>query len=202
MWEDLISRIILKAGANLVLTDYAGWTDKIAGEQYPEADGLYRIIQYEPLGVCAGIGAWNASIAFFAFKTASAVAAGCTVSYESNPWSPQKADSYAADTSDLQLIYKGSEKSPLALLQLGDLVREAGFPPGVVQIVTGDGKTGAMLASHMDINKISFTGSVFAGKKVQELAAKSNLKRVVLELGGKSPSIIFEDANLENALTQ
>jgi aldehyde dehydrogenase (NAD+) len=71
---------------------------------------------------------------------------------------------------------------------------------GVVNIITGDGKTGAMLASHMDINKISFTGSVFAGKKVQEAATKSNLKRVVLELGGKSPSLIFEDADIENAL--
>jgi aldehyde dehydrogenase (NAD+) len=71
---------------------------------------------------------------------------------------------------------------------------------GVVNIITGDGKTGAMLAGHMDINKISFTGSVFAGKKVQELATKSNLKRVVLELGGKSPSLIFPDANIDNAL--
>ena len=71
---------------------------------------------------------------------------------------------------------------------------------GVLNIITGDGKTGAMLASHMDINKISFTGSVFTGKKVQELAAKSNLKRVVLELGGKSPSLIFADADIDNAL--
>jgi len=70
----------------------------------------------------------------------------------------------------------------------------------VLNIITGDGKTGAMLASHMDINKISFTGSVFTGKKVQELAAKSNLKRVVLELGGKSPSLIFADADIDNAL--
>ena len=102
----------------------------------------------------------------------------------------------------MQSIYKGSEKSPLGVLSLGALAKEAGFPPGVVNIVTGDGRTGAMLASHMKINKISFTGSGFAGKKVQELAAKSNLKRVTLELGGKSPSIIFEDADIENALTQ
>lgn len=102
----------------------------------------------------------------------------------------------------LQSIYKGSEKSPLGVLSLGALAKEAGFPPGVVNIVTGDGRAGAMLASHMKINKISFTGSGFAGKKVQELAAKSNLKRVTLELGGKSPSIIFDDADIENALTQ
>ncbi|KAH7074377.1 aldehyde dehydrogenase [Paraphoma chrysanthemicola] len=155
---------------------YAGWTDKLPGEQWPEEDGIYRIIQYDPLGVCAGIGAWNGSGIFFGFKVAAAVAAGCT------------------------FIYKGSEKSPIGLLQFGDLVKEAGFPPGVINIVTGDGKVGAALASHMDINKISFTGSVFAGKKVQELAAKSNLKRVTLELGGKSPSLIFADANIENAL--
>ncbi|KAF2114952.1 putative aldehyde dehydrogenase [Lophiotrema nucula] len=156
---------------------YAGWTDKLLGEQMPEdAGGIYRIIQYEPIGVCAGVGAWNASPVFFGFKVAAAMAVGCT------------------------FIYKGSEKSPLLLLQLGDLIKEAGFPPGVINILTGDGRAGSMLASHMDVNKISFTGSVFAGKKVQELAAKSNLKRVVLELGGKSPSLIFPDADIENAL--
>ena len=85
---------------------------------------------------------------FFAYKVAAALAVGCTV------------------------IYKGSEKSPIGKLQLGQLIKEAGFPPGVVNIITGDGKVGAALASHMDINKISFTGSSFAGKKVQELAAK------------------------------
>ncbi|KAF2824056.1 aldehyde dehydrogenase [Ophiobolus disseminans] len=156
---------------------YAGWTDKLPGEQWPEEDGIYRVVQYDPVGVCAGIGAWNGSGLFFGFKVAAALAAGCT------------------------FIYKGSEKSPVGLLQLGDLIKEAGFPPGVVNILTGDGKVGAALASHMDINKISFTGSMFAGKKVQELAAKSNLKRVTLELGGKSPSLIFADANLDNALT-
>ncbi|KAF2474059.1 aldehyde dehydrogenase [Lindgomyces ingoldianus] len=155
---------------------YAGWTDKVTGEQYPEVDGVYKIVQYEPVGVCAGIGAWNASPMFFGAKVAAAMAVGCT------------------------FIYKGSEKSPLGVLALGDLVKEAGFPPGVINIISGDGRAGSMLASHMDINKISFTGSVFAGKKVQELAAKSNLKRVVLELGGKSPSIIFDDADIENAL--
>lgn len=99
------------------------------------------------------------------------------------------------------MIYKASEKSPVGILQIGELIKEAGFPAGVVNILTGDGKVGSALASHMDINKISFTGSVFAGKKVQELAAKSNLKRVTLELGGKSPSLIFADANIENALS-
>ncbi|KAF1851157.1 aldehyde dehydrogenase [Cucurbitaria berberidis CBS 394.84] len=155
---------------------YAGWTNKLPGEQWPEEDGFYKIVQYDPVGVCAGIGAWNGTGLFFGYKVAAALAAGCT------------------------FIHKGSEKSPIGVLQLGELIKEAGFPPGVVNIITGDGKVGAALASHMDINKISFTGSVFAGKKVQELAAKSNLKRVTLELGGKSPSLIFSDANMENAL--
>jgi len=110
-----------------------------------------QIIQYDPVGVCAGIDAWNGSGIFFAFKIAAAMAAGCT------------------------FIYKGSEKSPIGMLQLGQFVKEAGFPPGVINIITGDGQVGAALASHMDINKISFTGSAFAGKKVQELAAKRHV---------------------------
>lgn len=110
------------------------------------------------MGVCAGIGAWNGTGVFFALKVAAALAAGCT------------------------FIYKGSEKSPIGVLQLGQFVKEAGFPPGVINIVTGDGKVGAALAGHMDINKISFTGSAFAGKKVQELAAK----RCVLVMSCKS----------------
>jgi aldehyde dehydrogenase (NAD+) len=105
-------------------------------------------VQYEPVGVCAGIGAWNGTGLFVGFKIAPALAAGCT------------------------FIYKASEKSPIGVLQLGDLIKEAGFPAGVINLVTGDGKVGSAMASHMDINKISFTGSVFAGKKVQELAAK------------------------------
>ena len=83
---------------------------------------------------------------------------------------------------------------------LGKLIVEAGFPPGVFQILTGDGSTGALLASHMKVAKISFTGSIATGKTVQKLAASSNLKRVTLELGGKSPAVVFDDANLENAV--
>ncbi|EMD67480.1 hypothetical protein COCSADRAFT_157857 [Bipolaris sorokiniana ND90Pr] len=163
-----------------IASDYfrymAGWTDKVPGEQWPEVDGIYKIVEYEPVGVCAGIGAWNGAMMFFALKVAPAVATGCTI------------------------VYKGSEKTPIGLIQVGELVKEAGFPPGVINIITGDGKVGAAMASHMDIDKIGFTGSVFAGKKFQELAAQSNLKRVTLELGGKSPSLIFADADMENAL--
>jgi aldehyde dehydrogenase (NAD+) len=98
-------------------------------------------------------------------------------------------------------ILKPSEKTPLAAAALGPLIKEAGFPPGVFQVLTGDGTTGAIIASHMRIRKVSFTGSIPTGKKIQEMAAKSNLKRVTLELGGKSPAVVFDDCNLENAVT-
>ena len=99
------------------------------------------------------------------------------------------------------VIVKPSEKTPLGSLAVAKLFDQAGFPPGVVQVVTGPGSTGALLAEHMRIRKISFTGSIQTGRKIQEASARSNLKRVTLELGGKSPAIIFEDANLDNALT-
>jgi aldehyde dehydrogenase (NAD+) len=147
---------------------YAGYCDKIYGEMLPEdGSGQYSLVQYQPMGVCAGIGAWNATLLFFAVKVAPALAAGNT------------------------FIFKPSEKSPLAALALGDLIASAGFPPGTINIVTGSGETGALLASHMLIRKISFTGSLAAGRKVQQAATASNLKSVTLELGGKSPSIIF-----------
>lgn len=97
-------------------------------------------------------------------------------------------------------VYKASEKSPYSVLVLARLFKEAGFPPGVVNILSGDGPTGALMASHMDIDKISFTGSGASGRKVADAANKSNLKRVTLELGGKSPSLVFEDADIPNAL--
>lgn len=99
------------------------------------------------------------------------------------------------------MIVKPSEKTPLGALAFGPLFEEAGFPKGCIQILTGAGETGALLASHMRIRKISFTGSIATGKKIQVAAAQSNLKRVTLELGGKSPAVVFEDANLDNAIT-
>jgi aldehyde dehydrogenase (NAD+)/retinal dehydrogenase len=98
------------------------------------------------------------------------------------------------------IIVKPSEKTPLGSLAVASLFVKAGFPPGVLQVITGPGSTGALLAEHMKIRKVSFTGSVATGKNIQVAAARSNLKRVTLELGGKSPAVIFEDANLENAL--
>ena len=156
---------------------YAGFCDKLPGDFVPEGDDrVYKIVRHDPFGVCAGIGAWNASLFFFSMKIAPAVAAGNT------------------------FIFKSSEKSPLGALQIGEMIVKAGFPPGVINILNGDGKTGALLASHVDIGRLSFTGSVETGKKIQVAATQSNLKRVTLELGGKSPSIIFEDADLDNAL--
>ncbi|KAH7463338.1 Aldehyde dehydrogenase [Fusarium oxysporum f. sp. matthiolae] len=156
---------------------YAGAASKIAGESLPpDADNLYKIVQYEPLGVCAGICAWNGSHLQTSWKAAPAVAAGNT------------------------FVLKSSEKTPIALCQYGDLFREAGFPPGVINVVAGAGKVGALLAGHMDIAKVAFTGSVATGRAVQLAATKFNLKRVTLELGGKSPAIIFNDANIANAI--
>ncbi|KAE9962119.1 hypothetical protein BLS_000807 [Venturia inaequalis] len=150
---------------------YAGFADKIQGETFPIEDNSYRIVQYEPLGVCAGICAWNFTLIFLGWKLAPALAAGNTY------------------------IFKSSEKAPFSLQAVAPLFKEAGFPPGVVNFITGDGKTGALLAHHMDIDKIAFTGSNNVGRKIQEASAKSNLKKVSLELGGKSPAIVFDDVD-------
>jgi aldehyde dehydrogenase (NAD+) len=158
------------------LSDYAGWADKIKGDSYPAEDGFYKIVRKEPLGVCCGITAWNASLMFCSWKGGPALAAGNTV------------------------IIKPSEKSFLGTLAIAALVKAAGFPPGVFQVLVGDGKVGALLSSHMDIDKISFTGSTATGKRIQEAATKSNLKRVTLELGGKGPALVFDDADLDKAL--
>ncbi|OQV08751.1 hypothetical protein CLAIMM_12974 [Cladophialophora immunda] len=155
---------------------YAGWIDKFAGETFPQEDGFLKIVRNEPLGVVAGIVPWNGPIGSIGMKAAPALAAGNC------------------------FILKPSEKTPLGSLAIGALIKQAGFPPGVFQILSGDGSTGALLASHMRIRKVSFTGSVSTGKKIQELAAKSNLKRVTLELGGKSPVVIFSDCDMKNAL--
>jgi aldehyde dehydrogenase (NAD+) len=160
----------------LGVTDYAGWIDKFGGQSFPADDGFIKIVSNEPIGVTAGIIPWNGPMASVGLKAAPALAMGNV------------------------FILKPSEKTPLMAAALGKLVLEAGFPPGVFQVLTGDGSTGALLASHMKVAKVSFTGSIPTGKHVQMLAAQSNLKRVTLELGGKSPAVVFGDANLENAV--
>ena len=126
--------------------------------------------------MCAGITAWNGSLHFIGFKATPALACGNTS------------------------IIKPSEKSPLGTLALGYLIAAARFPPGAFQILPGGGTAGAVLAAHMKVAKVSFTGSTATGRKIQEAATKNNLKRVTLELGGKSPSIVFDDADIEGAI--
>ncbi|KAJ4322150.1 hypothetical protein N0V84_004985 [Fusarium piperis] len=156
---------------------YAGWTDKQKGDYFPADDGFVKLVRHEPLGVCAAINPFNSPVACFFLKAAPALATGNV------------------------MIVKPSEKTPLGSLAAAPLFEKAGFPPGVIQVITGPGSTGALLSEHMRIRKVSFTGSVATGKRIQQAAARTNLKRVTLELGGKSPAIIFDDANIENALT-
>ncbi|KAF8165432.1 aldehyde dehydrogenase domain-containing protein [Crassisporium funariophilum] len=156
---------------------YAGWADKIIGQTI-EVDNKAKLAftRHEPIGVCAQIIPWNYPINMWAWKVAPALAVGCTV------------------------IMKPSELTPLTALKLSELVREAGFPPGVINTVPSLGPVGgAALAAHPDVDKVAFTGSTITGRKIMEAAAKSNLKKVSLELGGKSPHLVFESADLEQA---
>jgi aldehyde dehydrogenase (NAD+) len=154
---------------------FAGWADKLDGCAMGIAQGL-AYTRREPIGVCAAIIPWNSLMIAF-WKIAPAVAAGNV------------------------LILKTPEITPLWGLKLGQLVVEAGFPPGVLNIITGLGAiAGQAISEHPEIKKISFTGSPLVGRKILETSAKTNLKKVSLELGGKGPSIVFEDADMENAL--
>lgn len=156
---------------------YAGWADKIHGLTVP-ADGPYHVqTLHEPVGVAGQIIPWNFPLLMFAWKVGPALACGNTI------------------------VLKTAEQTPLTAFLVGKLFLEAGLPPGVLNIVSGYGPTaGAALASHMDVDKIAFTGSTETGKAVMELAAKSNLKSVTLELGGKSPFIICGDADVNKAV--
>ena len=160
----------------------AGWTTKIHGSTFPisvpYAPGarFFAYTQREPIGVVGQIIPWNFPLLMAAWKLGPALATGCTV------------------------VLKPAEQTPLTALRLGELIQEAGFPDGVVNIVTGLGETaGAALASHPGVDKIAFTGSTEVGKLIVQAAAK-DLKKVSLELGGKSPNIILEDADLETAI--
>lgn len=137
-----------------------------------------QIVRNEPLGICAAINAFNSPIITFAMKAAPALAAGNV------------------------MISKASEMNPFSSLILASLAIEAGIPPGVLDVLVGAVEAGAALSSHMKIRKISFTGSVTVGKKIQTAATNSNLKRVTLELEGKSPVVVFDDADLADAIEQ
>lgn len=145
------------------------------GKSIPADNGFMKIIRREPIGVCAAINAFNGPVVMCGLKGAPCLAAGNAI------------------------IIKASEKSPLSSLYLGKLATEAGIPPGIFNVISGADTTGALLANHMHIDKIAFTGSTATGRKIARAAADSNLKRVSLELGGKSPSIVFPDANLDIA---
>lgn len=156
----------------------AGWADKIEGTTVPVTfPNQFVYTRREPLGVVGAIIPWNFPLLMAIWKLGPALAAGNT------------------------LILKPAEQTPLTALYLADLVREVGFPPGVVNVITGPGEpTGAAMSAHMDIAKIAFTGSTAVGAKIMEAAARSNLKRVSLELGGKSPNVIFADADVPSAI--
>lgn len=157
---------------------YAGWPTKIEGSTIPvSAPNKLVYTRREPLGVVGLITPWNFPLAMAAWKLAPALACGNTV------------------------VLKPAEQTPLTTLMLGMLTKQAGFPDGVVNIVTGPGQpTGEAMALHPDIDKIGFTGSTRVGKRIMEAAAQSNLKKVSLELGGKSPNVLFADADLDTAL--
>ncbi|KIM46276.1 hypothetical protein M413DRAFT_441362 [Hebeloma cylindrosporum] len=156
---------------------YAGWADKIIGQTL-EVDNKAKLAftRHDPIGVCGQIIPWNYPINMWAWKVAPALAVGCTI------------------------VMKPSELTPLTALKLSELIKEAGFPPGVVNTVPSLGPVGgAALAAHLDVDKVAFTGSTITGRKIMEAAARSNLKKVSLELGGKSPHLVFESADLEQA---
>jgi len=153
----------------------AGWATKIEGSTIPIAGPFFAYTRREPIGVVGQIIPWNFPLLMAAWKLGPALAAGCTI------------------------VLKPAEQTPLSALRLGELALEAGLPPGVLNIVTGFGETaGAALAAHPDVDKIAFTGSTEVGKLIVQAAA-GNLKKVTLELGGKSPNIVFDDADVNKA---
>ncbi|KAL3483906.1 Aldehyde/histidinol dehydrogenase [Aspergillus germanicus] len=143
---------------------YAGWADKVRGETSFNIPGTFAYTRREPIGVCGQIIPWNFPMMMFIWKIAPALVTGNKV------------------------VIKSAEATPLSALKICELIAEAGFPPGVVNLVSGYGKTvGSAIAHHMDIDKVAFTGSTATGRAVMRAAADSNLKPVTLELGGKSP---------------
>jgi phenylacetaldehyde dehydrogenase len=173
------SRIVDVPTAAETFRYYAGWATKVEGNTIPISMPGGKYLAYtlrEPVGVVGQIVPWNFPLIMAAWKLAPALAVGCTS------------------------ILKPAEQTPLTALRLGELMMEAGFPEGVVNVVPGYGETaGAALAAHPDVDKVAFTGSTSVGKLILN-AASGNLKKFSLELGGKSPNVVFEDADLEAAI--
>ncbi|WP_410653719.1 aldehyde dehydrogenase family protein [Amycolatopsis sp. cmx-4-54] len=172
-----ISRQVSVTGAAEHIRYFAGWVTKIQGTTNPVSfpDTLHYT-RREPVGVNALITPWNFPLMILVWKLAPALATGNTV------------------------VIKPSEVTPLTSIRLVELVHEAGFPPGVVNLVTGDGAVGALLSRHDDVDHLSYTGSTAVGKLITAASAESNLKRLTLELGGKAPSIISDDADIDAAV--
>ncbi len=161
-----------------LLRYYAGWATKIHGETIETSvpGEFFTYTQREPLGVVGAIVPWNSPLVTATWKLAPALAVGCTI------------------------VIKPAEQTPLTTLRYGELIQEAGFPAGVVNICPGFGETaGAALAAHTDVDKIAFTGEHTTGQKIIQASA-GNLKRVTLELGGKSPDIVFADSDIDQAV--
>jgi acyl-CoA reductase-like NAD-dependent aldehyde dehydrogenase len=155
---------------------FAGWPTKIEGGVLPvTAPNMHCYTRREPVGVCAQIIPWNFPLLMAAWKLGPALAAGCTV------------------------VLKPAEQTPLSALRIGELALEVGFPPGVLNVLSGDGETGAALVDHPDVDKVAFTGSTAVGREIGAKAGRA-LKRVTLELGGKSPNIILPDADIDAAI--
>ena len=156
---------------------FAGWSDKIHGKTTPVDGSYFSFTRHEPVGVIGQIIPWNYPFMTAAWKLAPALCAGNTV------------------------VLKPAEQTPLSTLYAASLVKEAGFPPGVLNVITGEGSTaGGAMAFHSDIDKVAFTGSDEVGCRILEAASASNLKQVSLELGGKSPVIVFSDADMDLAI--
>jgi acyl-CoA reductase-like NAD-dependent aldehyde dehydrogenase len=155
---------------------FAGWPTKIEGETIPvSARDVLCYTRREPVGLCAQIIPWNFPLLMAVWKLAPVLATGCTT------------------------ILKPAEQTPLSALRLGELILEAGIPPGTVNILTGDGETGAAMVDHPGVDKVAFTGSTVVGREIGAKCGQA-LKRVTLELGGKSPNIILPDADLDAAV--
>nr|XP_011436817.2 retinal dehydrogenase 1 [Crassostrea gigas] len=160
-----------------VLRYYAGLADKIGGKTIPIDGDLFAFTRHEPVGVCGQIIPWNYPSGMFTWKIGPALACGCTV------------------------VMKPAEQSPLSGLHLIALCQEVGIPPGVVNMVPGYGPTaGAALSNHPDVDKVAFTGSTEVGKIILQASGETNIKRTTLELGGKSPCVIMDDADLDEAV--
>ncbi len=171
-----LAQIVDVASTVAQLRHFAGWPERIYGATIPvRQPNTLCYTRKEPVGVCAQIIPWNFPLLMASWKLAPALAAGCTA------------------------VLKPAEQTPLSALRLGELALEAGIPPGVVNVLTGDGETGAALVDHPGVDKIAFTGSTEVGREIGAKAGRA-LKRVTLELGGKSPNIILPDADLKAAV--